>query len=67
MGLTKLSRTSFYYSACYFPFVDLSSQAESPPGLKKASVMPGFKCGEQPEAEKKPSFLAFKNKKNISR
>lgn len=50
--------SSLHDSACYFPFVDLSSPAESLHGLKEASVMPGFKRGEHPEAEEEPSFLA---------
>ena len=34
---------------------------------EKASAIPGLKRGKHPEAEKKkPSFLAFKKKKNIS-
>lgn len=32
----------------------------------KASAIPGFKYGQQPEAEKKPGFSAFKSKKKIS-
>ena len=34
---------------------------------EKASAIPGLKRGKHPEAERKPSFLAFKKKKkNIS-